>query len=319
MDILVAQKKRLLGRLLTGPMEWLADKASPVWPDADALDQVLAQGFMTLHYCHLLYALDREGRQLSSNVAPADVGREWRGQDLSGRPYLAGSLPFRGFVLSRAYLSTRSLMPCITAVQAVRGDDLLAGFIAADFNIADLPDTGPTELPAPDWRQFRGDPAIRDSLFLQERVHSVLDERMGPALSILESLMRRHGIFHAKVHFSSSRVTLWHVEDAFNYRLHTGEELAAPEICLTYKQRSYPPQARVASERIRPVLERFRALRQADENIYLRSASINVINGMVGLTFSCDGSHYMTADEFLARDLGFWLGGAERSLGASNV
>lgn len=65
------------------------------------------------------------------------------------------------------------------------------------------------------------------------------------------------------------------------------------------------------------MLERFRALRQADENIYLRSASINVINGMVGLTFSCDGSHYMTVDEFLARDLAFWLGNPELSWGAS--
>lgn len=202
MDILVAQKKRLLGRLLTGPMAWLADSAGSVWPDADAVDQVLAKGFVTLPYCHLLYALDRGGKQLSSNVSPEGRETQWRGQDLSGRPYLAGSLPFRGFVLSRAYLSARSLKPCITAVQAVRRADLLAGFIAADFHIADLPDTGPTEMPVPDWRQFRGDPAIRDALFSQQRVRSVLDERMESALSILESLIRWHGIFHAKLHFS---------------------------------------------------------------------------------------------------------------------
>jgi hypothetical protein len=32
------------------------------------------------------------------------------------------------------------------------------------------------------------------------------------------------------------------------------------------------------------------------------------MNGMLGLTFSCDGSHYMPVDEFLEKDLSFWLG-----------
>jgi hypothetical protein len=32
------------------------------------------------------------------------------------------------------------------------------------------------------------------------------------------------------------------------------------------------------------------------------------MNGMVGLTFSCDGSHYMSADEFLEKNLSFWVG-----------
>jgi hypothetical protein len=49
-------------------------------------------------------------------------------------------------------------------------------------------------------------------------------------------------------------------------------------------------------------------LRFADETIYLRSASINIMNGMLGLTFSCDGSHYMPISEFLDRNLSFWLG-----------
>ena len=35
---------------------------------------------------------------------------------------------------------------------------------------------------------------------------------------------------------------------------------------------------------------------------------LNIFNGLVGLTFSCDGSHYMPWDEFLDKNLGFWLG-----------
>jgi hypothetical protein len=32
------------------------------------------------------------------------------------------------------------------------------------------------------------------------------------------------------------------------------------------------------------------------------------MNGQVGLTFSCDGSHYMPVEEFVEKDLSFWLG-----------
>ena len=49
------------------------------------------------------------------------------------------------------------------------------------------------------------------------------------------------------------------------------------------------------------ILEGFRELRLKDPQIYLRSGSLNVINGIVGLNFSCDGSHYINFDEFLMR------------------
>jgi hypothetical protein len=32
------------------------------------------------------------------------------------------------------------------------------------------------------------------------------------------------------------------------------------------------------------------------------------MNGILGLTFSCDGSHYMPVAEFLEKNLGFWIG-----------
>ena len=51
-----------------------------------------------------------------------------------------------------------------------------------------------------------------------------------------------------------------------------------------------------------------RELRFSDETIYLRAGSLNLCNGMVSLNFSCDGSHYMSYDEFLAKDLAFWFG-----------
>jgi hypothetical protein len=51
-----------------------------------------------------------------------------------------------------------------------------------------------------------------------------------------------------------------------------------------------------------------RQLRMADETLYLRSSSINIFNGLISLTFSCDGTHYMSWREFLDKDISFWIG-----------
>ncbi|MHB8551384.1 MAG: hypothetical protein ACYDB8_10545, partial [Acidiferrobacterales bacterium] len=56
------------------------------------------------------------------------------------------------------------------------------------------------------------------------------------------------------------------------------------------------------------ILDAMQALRLVDTTIYLRTSSINIFNGMVSLTFSCDGSHYMRYDEFLAKGTTFWSG-----------
>ena len=86
------------------------------------------------------------------------------------------------------------------------------------------------------------------------------------------------------------------------------EDLINPATCLAYPHRSYPEQAVVPVNDVMLVLDRLRELRFADENIYLRSGSLNIFNGLVGLDFSCDGSHYMNHAEFLEKDMRFWAG-----------
>mgnify|MGYP000243518250 FL=1 len=92
------------------------------------------------------------------------------------------------------------------------------------------------------------------------------------------------------------------------FRIHGIDDLANPDLCLAYPHRKYPGEAAIPASKIGTILHRFRRLRYMDETIYLRSGMLNVFNGMVGLTFSCDGSHYMPWDEFLERDIGFWVG-----------
>lgn len=156
------------------------------------------------------------------------------------------------------------------------------------------------------WLQLKGDPAIRQGLFSQCRVESELDRHVDEVLDAVEELMRERGVFHAKLHFSSSRATLWPAADPMRYRVHVLDEILAPSIRLAYPEAAYPAEASVAPDRIRLVLERFRELRQMDEYLYLRAGSLNVVNGLVGLNFSCDGSHYLKAEEFLSRETRFW-------------
>jgi hypothetical protein len=62
----------------------------------------------------------------------------------------------------------------------------------------------------------------------------------------------------------------------------------------------------VPVEKIRPILDGFSQLRFMDEMFYLRSGTVNIFNGIVGLTFSCDGSHYLPHEEFLDHEHTFW-------------
>ena len=46
--------------------------------------------------------------------------------------------------------------------------------------------------------------------------------------------------------------------------------------------------------------EKFKYMRFMDEHLYLKTGSLNIMNGMIGLSFSCDGNHYLSVVEFLA-------------------
>ena len=164
------------------------------------------------------------------------------------------------------------------------------------------------DLQPGEWRQVKGDPAIRGTLFQQTRAESPMDRNLDQALSILEELLTERGIFQCQIHFSSSQATIWMVDDPFRYRILDHEALTDPDICLVYPGRDYPAGAVIPQEDVGRILHTMAALRRADETIYLRTASINIFNGMVSLTFSCDGSHYMRYDELLNKEISFWFG-----------
>ncbi len=151
------------------------------------------------------------------------------------------------------------------------------------------------------WLQIRGDPSVRQFVFEQARVVNEFDRHIDEVLARIEVLLLGHGVFHAKVHFSTGQVTLWLLDDPLRYRVHVKEEFLDPDICLAYPRLPYTQEALVPTLEIPKVLAEFKRLRMQDNHIYLRSASLNVVNGLVGLNFSCDGSHYLNYAEFLTQ------------------
>ena len=150
------------------------------------------------------------------------------------------------------------------------------------------------------WLQIRGDPAIRRFLFDQERVDNDFDRQSELIAARATQLVRAHGVFHIKLHFSSGQVTLWLLEDPLRYRVHLKEEFLSGDFCLAYPQRGFPTDALIAPEAVERVFDEFERLRRGDNHVYLRAGSLNIMNGKVGLNFSCDGSHYLDCADFLA-------------------
>ncbi len=306
----VHRQRVALAELLSAPLARLAGKCATAWGRREDLDIVLTDGFRSVPHCLFLYVLDGKGIQISDNVSAGGLMPEHYGRDRSHRPYMREAVPAWGFLLSDAYLSLRTNRPSLTALQVVRRDGEMLGYLAADFDLRDLPVTAALYEESGGWRQIKGDPAIRGTVFQQCRIESLMDRNMDSACAILEELLTERGMFQCVIHFSSSRATIWLLEDPLRYRILDHEALSDPDVCLLYPPCTYPGDALIPQERIVDILSGMRQLRTADEMLYLRSASINIFNGTISLTFSCDGTHYMSWQEFLDKDMSFWLGSA---------
>ena len=308
----VARQRLLLHDRLAAVLARLAGPCRDAWGDRAALERLLVGALPTLPSCKYLYLLDHQAHQVTANISPQGILGEHYGRDRSDRPYLTEAMAGAPFSLSSAYLSRNRRRPSLTAVQRlIAADGTLLGFLGADFDLRDLPLTRELYRQPEQWLQMKGDPAIRGGLFYQQRIESLMDTRIDAVLDLFKELVLAHGVFHGKLHFSSSRATLWMFDDPYRYRVLDFEDLSDPSICLAYPSRAYAEDALIPADKVGTVLRTFRDLRFMDENIYLRSGSLNIMNGIVSLTFSCDGSHYMPWDEFLDKRLGFWLGSDE--------
>jgi hypothetical protein len=152
------------------------------------------------------------------------------------------------------------------------------------------------------WLQIKGDPSVRQFLFSQQRVESLFDQQIDRVHAVVQALLTRKGAFHVKIHYSSSQLTCWFCDDAYRYRLYVREEVLAEGFLDHFRDLSVEHlKPLLHADVISPILDEFKRLRLTDETIYLRNASVNLVNGMIGMTFSCDGAHYIDHKTFFER------------------
>jgi hypothetical protein len=148
------------------------------------------------------------------------------------------------------------------------------------------------------WLQIKGDPSIRGFLFQQERVESIFDMHIDWLTVFVNELLCYRGVFHAKIHFSSNQLTCWLYNDPYRYRVYVGNEVFDPLFLDQFKRSISIEKPVIPEDEVMNILSIFRRLRTQDKSIYLRNASVNRINGKIGMTFSCDGSHYIDYADF---------------------
>lgn len=304
----IAEQRRMLASMMRAPMAEVAGRCVSIWGQRESMAEVLLAALHEIPHCKYLYALDPSGVQITDNICHEGLIRKDFGRDRSQRPYMQQIKVGNDFLLSDAYISIRAKRPSLTALQTVFDvNGKLLGYLGADFDLRDLPLTRTLHDEPATWRQIKGDPAIRSTVFQQSRTESRMDRHIDGVLAVTEELILEQGVFHAKLHFSSSRATVWLVDDPYRYRLMDIDMLIDPDICLAFPRRAYPKDAEIPAEKIRAILEGLRELRYMDEMFYLRSSSVNIFNGMISLTFSCDGSHYIPWNEFLNKGHAFWV------------
>lgn len=309
----IEQRKLQLSGYLEGCLHNIVQYGSDIWSDRVALDNALyscLQSHPVLERCSLIYALDSHGMQVSSHVYPDRIDAKFHGQDLSTRPYFSDSLPLKNSGISTVYISRSEGCSCISVTKTVfatsdnKNTDIL-GYIVADFNLLSLPFENTRINHKRDWLQLKGDPSIRSTVFMQSRVQSTMDKIIDDTMTTASELMLSRGVFCTELHFSSSRSNLWLYNDPYRCRVHTLDEFS--NACLVYPKRAYPKNTMTPAKFVSQIFKLFKTLRFADDIVYLRAASLNIISGMVGLNFSCDGTHYLPAEEFLDKGASFWM------------
>ena len=213
----IYRQREELANLLHQPLAQLAAQCVAAWCDRENLNQILLTGFADIPHCTYLYVLDLNGVQVCDNISRDGLLPGHFGRDRSQRPYMREAVPAWGFLLSDAYISQLAHRPSLTALHVIRSqNNKPLGYLGADFDLRNLPVTAAHYEEPGHWRQIKGDPSIRSTVFQQTRAESPMDRNMDQAFSILEELLTERGMFQGVIHFSSSRVTAWFVEFIYN-------------------------------------------------------------------------------------------------------
>jgi hypothetical protein len=140
----------------------------------------------------------------------------------------------------------------------------------------------------------------RRSLLKPDRTERKADGCLDRLVVLSGELLRERGVFQVGLHFAGGgQVVLWELRDPCHYRVWPSEDCLRPGFAEGFRQALYPVNAGVPPGRVQEVLSRLKSLRLDEGGQRLCSGSLNIINGTVGLDFSCAGSLYLDYRDLL--------------------
>jgi hypothetical protein len=303
----INQQQELFCSWISTPLKSIAKHCANEWSQNTLTDEQLANALLDsikqIPQYALCYLISPKGIIQTPTIShtgcdPTDIGK-----DVSLRPYFVEWDENQDFFLSRLYTSTKTNLPCMTALQAVRIEGKVFAIIAIDFDGGGNASKR-NAFHAENHTQIKGDPSIRQQLFAQTRTITPMEEQIDFVHQNAEWLLLNHGAFFVQLRYSRSTATVRFIDSPYHDSMFTLEQLTSSN---SPNRQPLSSMSTVLPEQIIPAFELFKTLRLADENIYLRSASLNIITGMVELNFSCDGTHNLPINEFLEKSTAYWL------------
>ncbi len=291
----IYKQRKSLAQILREPLEQITNNCTPMWGHRESIENLFLVSFSRIPYCGSLYALDKDGIQISESIGRNGIQPGYLGRDRSQDSFMKEVVPAWGYLLSDAYLSTNHQHPSFTALQLVRTGDSVLGYIGADFDLRDLPITAGLYLEPGEWCQTTHDPLLSNLVFRQSLRNNTLED----ILPVLEALLVERGIYQCQIHFASSQATVWTLEDPYRYQVLDHVSMTEGDCFQEYPRVPYPYNAKINRQNIARILDTMRQLHFCNQGVYLRLASLNIFNGQIGLISSRDDSQYVAYDEFL--------------------
>lgn len=299
----IYKQRKSLAQILREPLEQLTNNCIPMWGHRESIENLFLVSFSRIPYCDRLYALDKDGIQVSESIGRTGIQPGFLGRDRSQDSFMREVVPAWGFLLSDAYLSMNHQHPSFTALQLVRTGDGVLGYIGADFDLRDLPITAGLYLEPGEWRQSNHTALLSNLVFRQSRSESSLED----ILPVVESLLVERGVFQCQIHFASCQVTVWTLEDPYRYQVLDYAGLTDSNILQDFPRMPYPYNAKIPRHYIARILDVMKLSHVCDQAVYLRFASLNIFTGQISFSSSQDDSHYVSHDEFLTKQGRPWF------------
>jgi len=125
------------------------------------------------------------------------------------------------------------------------------------------------------------------------------DDNIDRLLVIAKDLMLNKGVFHISIHFSSSELVCWTFDNPYSYQVYTAEEVFSTNFMNLFLPVKSNIHTCINKNKILPILDSLKILRDRQNGSELRNASIHMINGYIGLTFACDDTRYINFKDFI--------------------